>query len=83
MQRISLFLASDDDGLHGVPSIFLLKQWLCTQRFQGLENATKRDLNIKRQTIWATLQAPNNDRVLQCYVNVCCFTYIDLVQSEI
>lgn len=45
-----------------MPSIFLLKQWLCTQLIQGLENATKRDLNIKRRTIGATLRAPNNDR---------------------
>lgn len=78
--QIAPFPASDDGGLHGMPSIFLLKQWLCTQLIQGLKTATQRDLNIKRRTIWATLQAPNDDH---CFANACCVSLISIVWRNI
>lgn len=47
-------------SLQGLPSILLLKQWLCTQPIQGRENATQRDGNVKHLAIWGE-RAPNND----------------------
>lgn len=63
----ALSLASGTDSLQGMPSIFLIKQWLCTQLIQGCENATKRDLNIKHWTICARLPM----LVLYCPSNTC------------
>lgn len=50
-------------GLQGLPSILLLKQWLCTQPIQGQENATQRDGNIKHLVIWGK-RTPNNDSLV-------------------
>lgn len=47
-------------SLQGLPSILLIKQWLCTQPIQGRENATQRDKNIKHLAIWGG-RVPNND----------------------
>lgn len=46
-------------SLQGLPSILLIKQWLCTQPIQSWENATERDKNIKRSAIWGR-RVPNN-----------------------
>lgn len=67
----ALSLASGANSLQGMPSIFLIKQWLCAQLIQGCENATKRDLNIKHWTIcarlpvWLVLYHPSNT----CFVS--------------
>lgn len=51
------------EGIHSLqdlPSILLIKQWLCTQAVQGTKNATQRDKNIKQSAIWGG-RVPNND----------------------
>lgn len=50
-------------SLQGLPSILLIKQWLCTQPIQGRENATQRDKNIKHLAIWGG-RVPNNDSLV-------------------
>lgn len=50
-------------SLQGLPSILLIKQWLCTQPIQGRENATQRDKNIKHSAIWGGT-VPNNDSLV-------------------
>lgn len=50
-------------SLQGLPSILLIKQWLCTQPIQGRENATQRDKNIKHSAIWGG-RVPNNDSLV-------------------
>ena len=50
-------------SLQGLPSILLIKQWLCTQPIQGRENATQRDKNIKNSAIWGG-RVPNNDSLV-------------------
>lgn len=50
-------------SLQGLPSILLIKQWLCTQPIQGRENATQRDKNIKHLAIWGG-KVPNNDSLV-------------------
>lgn len=50
-------------SLQDLPSILLIKQWLCTQPIQDKENATKRDKNIKHLAIWEGT-VPNNDSLV-------------------
>lgn len=50
-------------SLQGLPSILLIKQWVCTQPIQGRENATQRDVNIKHLAIWEG-RVPNNDSLV-------------------
>lgn len=50
-------------SLQGLPSILLIKQWLCTQPIQGMENATQRDKNVKHWAIWGG-RVPNNDSLV-------------------
>lgn len=47
-------------SLQGLPSILLIKQWLCAQPTEGRKNATQRDKNVKCLAIWGG-RVPNND----------------------
>lgn len=69
-------------SLQGLPSILLIKQWLCTQPIQGRENATQRDKNIKHWAIWGGGAGVPNNGSLVIMEGPCFFSCLTPQETE-